>query len=350
LKSARARLFALISLVVLIVAAVVAGIVLAVGGSSQGVDAEVDAGSVNGGSAASGGAGAPESVLPVDTSMGEVELNVRDLASMRDFYVGAVGLEVLHEGGGAIELGLDEPLILLRESSDGSVSATPTEAGLYHSAILYPDAESLARVLLNIATVAPERYQGSADHAVSEAFYFVDPEGNGLELYIDRPASEWVWVDGEVQMGSAALDPNAFIAEHLGSSAGAGVGENGPGVSASDALMGHVHLKVGDLAEAEAFYADTLGFAVTARSDGAIFYSAGGYHHHLATNTWQSGQAGARSNSTGLGAFVVVLPGEESLDSLRDRLDEARVPYEAVDDVLAFDDPWGNEVRAVVDA
>lgn len=226
------------------------------------------------------------------------------------------------------------PRFLTTTESDHTTS-TPTEAGLYHSAILYPNEAALAATILQLATIAPGTFQGSADHAVSLAFYFVDPEGNGLELYVDTPEDTWVWEDGEVQMGSAFLDPNAFIEEHLT--------QDLPGT----ATMGHVHMKVGDLEVAEAFYADTLGFAVTARSDGALFYSVGGYHHHLATNVWQSSGTGVRQNPVGLGSLSVQVEGGAALQELQERLDVADVGYESTDEGISVKDPWGNTVRII---
>lgn len=283
-------------------------------------------------SRAAGGSDIPLGALPAETGMGVVELVVHDRQVMQAYYEDAVGLEVIDESDDAVTLGRGVPLIRL-VTSDGDEFASFEEAGLYHSAILYPDEPALARVLASIVAVAPESYQGASDHAVSLAFYFVDPEGNGLELYVDRPRDEWVWEGGLVSMGSAPLDPNAFIQEHLA------------GATASTAVMGHVHLKVGDLEEAEAFYADTLGFAVTARSDGALFYAAGGYHHHVATNTWMSGGAGARTNATGLGALTIEVPDAADLTAIAERLDAAGHNAEASDDALSVEDPWGNVVH-----
>lgn len=137
-------------------------------------------------------------------------------------------------------------------------------------------------------------------------------------------------------MGSAPLDPNAFIDEHLGQ------------VSDGTALMGHVHLKVGDLTEAEEFYADALGFAVTARSDGALFFAADGYHHHPATNIWQSAGAGERVNPTGLGSFEVTVPATMDLDAVAERLDSSGHDYTLSGESLSAADPWGHEVRVRV--
>lgn len=280
---------------------------------------------------------APASEIPADTSMGVIELNVSDLETMQEYYEHALGLEVLDSSDTEVTLGLDTPLFTLIEHDGGAAAASPTEAGLYHSAVLYPDEQSLAAVLLHLATEAPASFQGSADHAVSLAFYFVDPEGNGLELYVDRPEDSWEWVNGEVTMGSAVLDPNAFIQQYVGDAS-----------MPDAAVMGHVHMKVGDLTEAESFYEDLLGFAVTARSEGALFYGAGGYHHHLATNVWQTAGATSRSNPTGLGALTVRVTEASAIDALADRLDAAGADYERSDATLETEDPWGNRVNVVL--
>lgn len=277
--------------------------------------------------------------LPADTQMGVVELRVHDLAGMRAFYENAVGLTVLDETGGEVTLGEEQPVTRLIDAGGEGSGVTPTEAGLYHSAILYPSESALARTLVSISMVAPENYQGSADHAVSLAFYFADPEGNGLELYVDRPRDAWVWEDGEVQMGSAPLDVNQFVHNHL---------EAEPSADAA-AAMGHVHQKVGDLDDARAFYVDALGFAVTANSEGAIFYAAGGYHHHLATNVWQSAGVGERSNPIGLGLLTVTVPDTVALDALDVRLSQQSIVFERTSDQLTTTDPWGNVVQVTVE-
>ena len=276
-----------------------------------------------------------QSVLHADTRMGAVELKVRDLEAMTAFYgADGVGLELLSEGEGTVSLGVDDEEIIRLTHADGEY-ASVQDAGLYHSAVLYPDGPALAETMVRMATQHPYLYQGASDHRVSEAFYFGDPEGNGVELYIDRPSDEWTWDDGQVVMGSAALDPNAFIQEHLGRP------------STGEATMGHVHLKVGNLDAARAFYADTLGFAVTSESDGAIFMSAGGYHHHLAANTWGSDGADARPEGLGLGEVEVVLPAASDIDGVGDRLELAGLLYDRDEAGLTVADPWGNQVRFV---
>lgn len=280
------------------------------------------------------GAPTPSGVLPAETEMGVVTIAARDLNTMTRYYRDIVGLTVLEESDEVAVLGVDGPLIRL-ESTDAGAD-DPRSAGLYHSAILFDDAPSLARTLVNIAKLAPESYQGSADHAVSLAFYAVDPEGNGVELYVDQPREEWVWEDGQVVMGSAMLDPNQFIDENL------------EGDASGTATMGHVHLRVGDLDSARAFYSDVLGFDVTAEADGALFYSAGGYHHHLATNTWQSAGAGARDESAGLRGITVAVPAASDLEALIVRLTDAGIEHSAAEGSVVTADPWGNAVRFVL--
>ncbi|WP_298037303.1 VOC family protein [uncultured Microbacterium sp.] len=276
----------------------------------------------------------PAARLPEATAMGEIEIAVQDLPTMTAFYRDILGLEILEQSDESVSLGHDESLIRLTATTGGADD--PTSAGLYHSALLYPDAASLAQTLAGIAQLSPQSYQGSADHAVSLAFYIGDPEGNGVELYIDRPEDEWVWENGEVVMGSAFLDPNQFIDENLADDA------------VGTATMGHVHLRVGDLDEALAFYSGVLGFDVTAASDGALFYSAGGYHHHVATNTWQSSGAGERGETAGLRALTVTVPAASDIDDIASRLTDAGVENDSSGPALVTADPWGNTVRFVV--
>lgn len=274
--------------------------------------------------------------LGAGTSMGGVELRTADLESLGRFYVQGVGLEVLEDDGDALVLGIDNaPLIELVETD--APADDIAEAGLYHSAFLFPDEATLADALARMATVAPESFQGSADHNVSQAFYFGDPEGNGVELYVDRPSADWEWKDGVVTMGSLPLDPNAFLDEHF-------VNVADRDDSASGVVMGHVHLRGGDVAKAEEFYADTLGFKVTARSEGAVFFAAGDYHHHMAVNVWSSEGAGDRPETAGLGHVTILVSDEGELDALEARLKHAKREYTREGAELHTSDPWGTEV------
>ncbi len=270
----------------------------------------------------------PQSALPAGTHMGTVELLVYDLDLVTAYYRDAVGLDVFDETEAAVTLGLDVPLISLVKTD--LPEDRLNEAGMYHSAILYPDQASLAKTLMQIAATAPASFVGASDHSVSEAFYFNDPEGNGVELYADRPREDWVWNNGQAQMGSLPLDPNEFINEHLNALPSSG-----------QVSMGHVHLRGGDLALARKFYVDGMGFAQTAASDGAVFFSADGYHHHVAVNTWTSAGAGQRPELAGIGSIEVLLPHQEAIDEVAARLARAGFEAETSDGQLTARDPWG---------
>ena len=177
-----------------------------------------------------------------------------------------------------------------------------------------------------MANHAPRTFTGSADHLVSEAFYFTDPEGNGLELYRDRPREQWQYPGGQLKMGVLPLDPNAFLSEHLEEGWTLAAGRPDLDSGARDAVVGHVHLQVGDIPTASAFYVDTLGFDVTAQWNGALFIAAGGYHHHLAVNTWRSMGAGPRAVTLGLGEISITVPTTDDVAALAARLSAHRVP------------------------
>lgn len=276
--------------------------------------------------------------LAADTAMGAVTLDVADLSGMTAFYRDAVTLQVLSEDGPVVTLGRGRtPIIVLRHSPQLR-HAPAGAAGLFHTAILFPTQADLAATVASMAR-ASARYVGSADHLVSQAFYFEDPEGNGIELYWDRDRTEWSWVHGQVEMDNRFLDANAFLAEHL-TEAGVATPD------ASEAVVGHVHLSVGDIATAKEFYVDRLGFDRTLDWGGqALFVSAGGYHHHMAMNVWNSRGAGPRFPALGLGQVDIVLPTSDDVGELTERM--AHFDVRATDDgrVVSFRDPWANLIR-----
>lgn len=286
-----------------------------------------------------------EDLLPDLTEMGAVTLAVGDLDKMLAFYQGAMGLQVLAQERGTAVLGRrGRPVLILDQ--DGTLShASARAAGLYHTAFLFESATELASVIYSVARAYPAQFQGSADHIVSEAFYFGDPEGNGVELYVDRPRDTWSVADGgEITMGTLALDPNAYLRSHL-------TEEGALAVADSPAKVGHVHLKVGDIETARAFYVDTLGFSVTAtHRDQALFVSAGGYHHHLGMNTWESRGATERTPALGLGEVTITLPqaDPDSLGALDERLAARGVAREFDGRELTVFDPWRNKVRVTL--
>lgn len=274
-----------------------------------------------------------DSRLAPATAMGAVELLVRDLDTMTRYYHDGVSLDVIDAHGTTVVLGAGEPAVVLRQVAD-LPPAAPRSAGLYHTAILFPDRASLAAALMSVARFAPGTFTGSADHLFSEAFYFTDPEGNGLELYRDRPRHEWTYDSaGTLQSATLPLDPNQFLARHLGT------GTAGP------AEVGHVHLQVGDIATARGFYVDVLGFDVTMDYGSALFVSAGGYHHHLAMNTWGTRGAGPRAASLGLGEVAIDVPTRDDVASLAERVRAAGLSHGDDGRTLTVADPWGTRVR-----
>jgi catechol 2,3-dioxygenase len=275
--------------------------------------------------------------LAADTAMGAVTLFVGDLDAMTRYYRDVVTLQVLSADGDTVTLGrAGRPIVVLRHEP-ALRHAAAGSAGLFHTAILFESQAALAAALYSVARNAPGTFTGSADHLVSQAFYFTDPEGNGIELYWDRDRTEWSWTHGSVEMATLYLDPNGFLAEHLTEEAAAGA-------TAGDAAsVGHVHLSVGDVATARSFYVDALGFDETASlGNQAVFVSAGGYHHHMAMNVWNSRGAGPRMPALGLGRVDLALPDADSLGELGERL--RHHGFEVRDDgrALSFDDPWNN--------
>lgn len=273
--------------------------------------------------------------LAQDTAIRVVELRVRDLAAMIAYYSTGVGLDLIsHEGPTAVLGRGTVPIMALRQEKD-LPEFSRRDAGLYHTAILFDDKAGLAASLNNIARFAPRSFTGSADHLVSEAFYFDDPEGNGVELYVDRPREQWTrTAGGGVQMASLPLDPNAFVQENL-------TAEGLATPSLAGANIGHVHLQVGDIPTARQFYVDTLGFDVMAEyGSQALFVSAGGYHHHIGMNTWHSAGAGPRAASLGLGQVSIEVPTSDDVDALAARMRARGVELRPDGATLRFDDPW----------
>ena len=285
-------------------------------------------------------------LLAADTGMGAVTLRVGDLDGMIRYYRDGVTLELLRHDGPVAVLGRGATPVVILEHAPDLRQASPRDAGLYHTAILFDSREALAAAISSVASKHPGTFTGSADHLVSEAFYFTDPEGNGVELYFDRDRSTWSWTHGQIEMATVYLDPNGYLREHLTERA-ADAAASGLGVG--DAVVGHVHLSVGDVASAREFYVDRLGFETTASLGGsALFVSAGGYHHHMAMNTWNSAGAGRRRLALGLGKVEIVVPGADDLGELGERMSHHGVPTRDDGRTLAFDDPWANlvEVRA----
>jgi len=264
--------------------------------------------------------------------MGAVTLWVANLDTMIRYYREGVGLQLLSHVGNRAVLGFKDLEILILEHKPLMKHASPHEAGLFHTAILFPSQAALAKAVASVARQYPGNFTGSADHLVSKAFYFNDPEGNGVELYWDRDRSEWSWVHGSIEMDTIFLDPNQFLSEHLTDSP-----------VEEDKKVGHVHLSVGSIPAAEEFYVKMLGFERTMSwGNAAIFVSAGGYHHHMAMNTWRSKGAGKRQLALGLGKVEIVLDSQDQVLETKDRLDFYKLDTSLDSNVAKVEDPWGN--------
>ena len=283
-------------------------------------------------------------LLAPTTRMGAVTLRVADLDAMTAYYRDAVTLTVLEASGEEVVLGRGAERVLVLVSAPELRHAPARSAGLFHTAILFDSEADLAVAVHAVATRYPGSFTGSADHLVSQAFYFTDPEGNGVELYTDRDRSTWSWTHGQIEMASLMLDPNQFLRDHLDPAAVVAA-------ATRPATVGHVHLCVGDVASARRFYVDQLGFEATARVGGsALFVSAGGYHHHMAMNTWNSRGATRRRLTLGLGLVRIEVPTGDDLAALTDRLGHQGVATRDDGRTVEFDDPWANRVRVTAAA
>lgn len=279
--------------------------------------------------------------LPAALTMGAVMLKVGDMKAMSGYYEQALGLHVIAEQDGGLYLGRGSEALVHLAPAPGLQTAERGEAGLFHTALLFADQPALAATVASAARYEPQSFAGSADHLVSEAFYFTDPEGNGIELYWDRPRDEWSWDGGSVVMDSLALAPQGYLGQHLSEDAVAGQ-------HAARAVVGHVHLQVGGIRAAHDFYVGTLGFERTAGWNEALFVSAGGYHHHMAMNVWNSRGAGPRRDTLGLGEVLIELPSADDVGALADRLAFAGVDSHHTGAELRFQDPWRNRIRVAV--
>jgi catechol 2,3-dioxygenase len=277
-------------------------------------------------------------VIPSDTHIGKVRLRVADIDALSEFYERVVGLRDVERDGELVRLGPEggEPLVEL-VAAPGAPTAPSFSTGLFHLAILVPGRAELARSLRRVAG-AGWRLTGASDHLVSEALYLRDPEGNGIEIYRDRPRDQWGREGGELRMATLPLDLEAVLGE-------LGDGDEAANGMPAATTIGHVHLQVADIPSAEGFYNGALGLDVTVRSyPGALFLAAGGYHHHLGVNTWQSqGAPPPPDGALGLDRYELVLPSPDERDAAAERLGESGDPVRLDEGVLATD-PSGNRV------
>ena len=280
--------------------------------------------------------------LPNETHLGRVRLQVSDLARSLAYYQRVLGLRVIEEReSGAVfgAQGDDRPLVELQELRGARPVPRRGRIGLYHFAILLPDRPSLGRFLAHLEQLGA--YAGMSDHFVSEAIYLTDPDGLGIEVYADRPRSTWKNQAGQLVMTTVPLDVENLIQAAVASADGATWSGMPPGT-----VIGHVHLHVGDLENAAVFYHRGLGLDKTVWNyPGALFLSAGGYHHHLGTNTWAAGAPPAGPEDARLLEWEVVVPSVADAEAAARSLTSAQGEVRGDRGEWLAADPWGTTVR-----
>ncbi|WP_371864051.1 VOC family protein [Ciceribacter naphthalenivorans] len=265
--------------------------------------------------------------------VGAAHLVVSDLDGVRQFYQTMLGLKVLEQGMSGTVLGAGErPLLTLTTRAD-TRRAPRNAAGLFHTAFLLPDRAELGHWLAH-AVHQGVRLDGASDHLVSEAIYLSDPEGNGIEVYRDRSPDEWDFhADGTVEMATLALDLQGLY-DQASKTAWGGMTDR--------SAIGHMHLQVGNIPEADRFYEGVLGLKKMASYPGASFFGAGTYHHHIAANIWNSRGATARDGAmTGLSGYSLTFNDKAALDTALATLESLEIPVTRTAEGHTLKDPWG---------
>jgi catechol 2,3-dioxygenase len=279
-----------------------------------------------------------QTTIHPDTKPGPVTLTTANLERAVAFYTGNLGLNLHSRQGGTAHLGTGEADLVILAEEPGAIRH-PRTAGLYHFAILLPTRAALARALRHLVETRTP-IQGAADHLVSEAIYLADPDGNGIELYRDRSRDQWTFDGQSIRMTSDPLDLQGLLAEPDEPL------ESGLGLPTATS-MGHIHLQVGDLPASEKFYREVLGMHLMAHlGRSASFLSAGGYHHHIAINTWAGANIPAPpENAIGLREFVLTVPDTAELDRVARNLSQQKIPFDQSPSGLLVRDPSQNRLR-----
>jgi len=276
-------------------------------------------------------------VIDPATSVGDVHLTIPDLTRSVRFYESHLGFLVHRRDDRTAWLGAGGPDLLVLSQSETAPRVRGT-TGLYHFAILVPTRPDLARALRRLVDTGTVM-QGAADHGVSEALYLADPDGNGIEIYRDRPRADWPYAGGQLRMGADPIDLDELLAEKTQNDDSAPL--------ASGTVIGHVHLHVSRLDDAERFYVGVLGFELMQRyGPSALFVSAGGYHHHIGLNTWAGvGAPPPPPGAIGLRHFLVRLPTTAAVEAVAARARAAGAPTEIIDGGILVRDPAGNALK-----
>ena len=267
----------------------------------------------------------------------EVNIKVSNLARSIQFYEEIIGLKVLSQTETTANLTADGKTTLVSLTQIENALPKSRTAGLYHFAILLPSRKNLAVFLRHL--IQSGYPFGAGDHLVSEALYLNDPDGNGIEVYSDRPASKWAWKDDLVIMSTEQIDAKGILAESQSPWNGLPAGT----------IMGHIHLHVSNLQEAEDFYTKGLGFDVVSYYPQAVFMASEKYHHHIAINTWAGiGAPPTPENGVGLNWYEVVYPNENARKETDERLQSLGYEVEEESDYFVTSDPSGNNIRLTV--
>jgi catechol 2,3-dioxygenase len=278
--------------------------------------------------------------LPEATHLGRVRLQVADLDRSLAFYEDVLGMRVINRDTDSVSLGPhgeDREIVHLRQLRSARPVPRRGLLGLYHFAILLPDRASLGRFVAHLSETGI--YAGMSDHLVSEAVYLTDPDGLGIEIYADRARESWRYEERQLQMATNHLNVDDLVR--------AARGERWTGMPAGT-VLGHVHLYVDDIDEAEAFYHDALGFDKVVWSyPGALFMSAGGYHHHLGTNTWARGAPRATDEDARLLEWEIVVPRKMDADQAAQNVVAAGYEAKPENGEWILTDPWGTSLRLV---
>ncbi|MFP7170213.1 VOC family protein [Terribacillus sp. 7520-G] len=276
---------------------------------------------------------------PPLTYIGQVKLRVADLAQSVAYYTKVIGLRIIEEWQGNVSLGTEGRVLLYLEEGKGLKRKPDRHAGLYHFALLLPSRADLADLVkYYVLNRVPF---GASDHGVSEAIYLNDPDGNGIEIYADKPDTSWKWHDGEIQMTTDPLDGDSLLKEASE--------EEWHGLP-DGTIIGHIHLYMRHLGEAAAFYNNVLGFeTVVSGYPGALFVSTGNYHHHIGLNTWHGSNAPSiNPDEAGMDWFSIVFPDEKKLLAAAARAEAAGLSVKKDKNLYTLMDPVGSTVRLVL--
>jgi catechol 2,3-dioxygenase len=279
--------------------------------------------------------------LPDSTRIGYVHLRVSDLKQSLAFYRDLLGFKKVKRLDTTVHLSASDeqsPIVMLTEESSAR-PRPPHSAGLFHAAFILPDRKELAKMFKRLYD-HQWPFEGFADHGVSEALYLADPDGNGIEIYADRPRAQWPRRHGELQMGTSELDLKSLFSE---------LRENGEAWTGihPNTTIGHIHLQVSNLQKAEHFYHHLLGFDITQQTfPGALFLSAGGYHHHIGLNIWNSKDGSPLSpNTLGLTRFGIQMPDRQAKRQLKERVQRSDFWSSGVAGRLLLRDGDGIEIE-----